>query len=340
MKNIIVGGCSFTDKHFPTTAMPVRQMPEPLDFKMWPEVIGEKMRWDLDGAAELITDTTARHTSFGQEIHRNNHFQSVLDALSVNDPDFTLIQQTLEPTMKLRLAVSEVASSPETKLLSVHDVAPNLRPFIEPVEPLPNLDQRLARSAFVNANGDPIVFFHGAAVDFNRNFNHEKMIVFGNLPYNISTQILIKWIRYNNLNNIFKKFILMFQKEVAERIIAETHEKNYGRLAVLSSWKLNIKKVTDVLPNSFYPIPKVKSTVLLIEPKNEYFNLKNMKNLEHITNIFFNQRRKMIKKPLNIIFKNVNEISKKLNININDRPQNLSSLKYFEICKEYESLNL
>ena len=165
------------------------------------------------------------------------------------------------------------------------------------------------------------------------------MIVFGNLPYNISTQILVKWIRYKNLNNTFKKFILMFQKEVADRIIAETNSKNYGRLAVLSSWKLQIEKIIDVSPNSFYPVPKVKSTVLLIKPKKEYFNLKNSKNLEHITNIFFNQRRKMIKKPLNIIFQNINEISKKLNININDRPQNLSSLKYFEICKEYESLN-
>ena len=171
-----------------------------------------------------------------------------------------------------------------------------------------------------------------------KKYSKDPMVVFGNLPYNISTQILIKWIRYNNLNNTFKKFILMFQKEVAERIIAETNSKNYGRLAVLSSWKLNIEKITDVSPNSFYPIPKVKSTILLIEPKREYFNLKNPKNLEHITNIFFNQRRKMIKKPLNIIFKNVNEISKKLNININDRPQNLSSLKYFEICREYESL--
>ena len=72
--------------------------------------------------------------------------------------------------------------------------------------------------------------------------------------------------------------------------------------------------------------------------KSEYFNLKNPKNLEHITNIFFNQRGKMVKKPLNIIFKNVSEISKKLNININDRPQNLEpSLKYFEICREYEN---
>ena len=170
-------------------------------------------------------------------------------------------------------------------------------------------------------------------------YSKDPMIVFGNLPYNISTQILIKWIRYNNLNNTFKKFILMFQKEVAERIIAETNGKNYGRLAVLSSWKLKIEKIIDVSPNSFYPIPKVKSTILLIEPKSKYFNLKNSKNLEHITNIFFNQRRKMIKKPLNIIFKNANEISKKLNINISDRPQNLSSLKYFEICKEYENLN-
>ena len=173
-----------------------------------------------------------------------------------------------------------------------------------------------------------------------KDYSNETMIVFGNLPYNISTQILVKWIRYENLNNTFKKFILMFQKEVADRMIAETNSKNYGRLAVLSSWKLQIEKIIDVSPNSFYPVPKVKSTILLIKPKKEYFKLKNSKNLEHITNIFFNQRRKMIKKPLNIIFKNINEISKKINININDRPQNLPPLKYFEICKEYESLNL
>ena len=172
-----------------------------------------------------------------------------------------------------------------------------------------------------------------------KNYSNDPMIVFGNLPYNISTQILVKWIRYNNLHNTFKKFILMFQKEVADRIIAEVNSKKYGRLAILSSWKLKIEKIMDISPKSFYPIPKVKSTLLLIKPKKEYFNLNNPKNLEYITNIFFSQRRKMIKKPLNIIFKNVSEISKKLDININDRPQNLSSLKYFEICKEMENLN-
>ena len=131
-----------------------------------------------------------------------------------------------------------------------------------------------------------------------KKLSNEPMIVFGNLPYNISTQILIKWIRLNNLNKTFKKFILMFQKEVAERIIATTNKKNYGRLAILASWRMNIKKIADVSPNSFYPIPKVKSTILLVEPKIEYFKFKNSKNLEHITNIFLTKEGKKLKNLL------------------------------------------
>jgi len=130
----------------------------------------------------------------------------------------------------------------------------------------------------------------------------------------------------------------MFQKEVADRIIETTNKKNYGRLAILTSWRMNVKKILDVSPNSFFPVPKVKSTILLIEPKNEYFIFQNAKNLEHVTKVFFNQRRKMIKKPLNLLFKNVSEICKKHNININDRPQNLEPIKYFELCREYEKL--
>ena len=171
-----------------------------------------------------------------------------------------------------------------------------------------------------------------------KKYSNSPMIVFGNLPYNISTQILIKWIRYSNLNNTFKKFILMFQKEVAERIIAEVDSKNYGRLAVLSSWKLKIEKIIDVSPNCFYPIPKVKSTVLLIKPKKEYFNIKNPKNLEHITNIFFNQRRKMIKKPYNQIFLNNTDIVNKLNLDLNLRPQNLDFETFYKLTEEYENL--
>ena len=165
-----------------------------------------------------------------------------------------------------------------------------------------------------------------------------RIVVFGNLPYNISTQILAKWIKLKNLNFIYKKLILMFQKEVADRILANTGEKQYGRLSILSSWKMNVIKIKEVSPNSFYPSPKVKSTILLFEPKKNFFQIRNPQNLEFITSTFFGQKRKMIKKPLKTIFNNIDKISNKLKINTNERPQNLSPNVYFQICKEYEDL--
>ena len=174
-------------------------------------------------------------------------------------------------------------------------------------------------------------------------YNHEiykdkKIIIYGNLPYNISTQILTSWIKINNLSNFCKKFILMFQKEVADRILAKYNSKNYGRLSIISSWKMDIEKIIDINPNSFFPAPKVKSTLLVFKPKNKYFELNNPKNLEHITNIFFNQRRKMIKKPLKLLFKNHKKIAEELSLDLNLRPQNLNNLTYYKICSHYENL--
>ena len=169
-------------------------------------------------------------------------------------------------------------------------------------------------------------------------FSEKNIILFGNLPYNISTQILVKWIKMKNLNNFCKKFILMFQKEVAERIIANVNTKNYGRISILSNWKFNIEKIVDIYPSSFKPKPKVDSTLLVFTPKNEFYNLKNSKNLEYITNIFFSQKRKMIKKPLKFLFKNFEDISKKLSLDLKSRPQNLDNLTYYKICDIYETL--
>ena len=169
-------------------------------------------------------------------------------------------------------------------------------------------------------------------------FNNKKIIVFGNLPYNVSTQILTSWIKKNNLNNFCKRFILMFQKEVADRILAKCNSKNYGRLSIISSWKMNIKKIVDINPSSFSPPPKIKSSLLVFEPKNEFFKINNPKNLEHITNIFFSQRRKMIKKPIKFIFKNYEKVSEDLSLDLNLRPQNLSNITYYKICAYYENL--
>ena len=132
----------------------------------------------------------------------------------------------------------------------------------------------------------------------------EKLTVFGNLPYNISTEILSKWIININKNFWFENLVLMFQKEVAERIIAEFNTSKYGRLSILSNWKLNIKKIIDIKPQSFSPRPKINSTLLLFTPRENFFELKDAKNLEILTRVFFSQRRKMLKKPFNQIFKN------------------------------------
>ncbi len=167
----------------------------------------------------------------------------------------------------------------------------------------------------------------------------EPIKVFGNLPYNISTKILISFLKEDNLNNFFKKFVFIFQKEVADRILAEENSNKYGRLSVLTSWKMNKLKIVDIHPNSFYPIPKVWSTLLTLTPKLKFIKLKKTKNLEHITNIFFNQRRKMIKKPMKLLFKDFEIIAKKLNLDLNLRPQNISKNKFLDVCKIYEDLN-
>ncbi len=165
---------------------------------------------------------------------------------------------------------------------------------------------------------------------------NQNILLFGNLPYNISAKLLINWIRLNKLNRIFKKFILMFQKEVADRIIADVNSGKYGRLTILTKWKMNVKKIMDIEPENFFPVPKVKSSLVYFEPKNSHFFFKNPQNLEKVTDIFFQNKRKMIKKPLNILFKDSNTIIKKLNLDIKLRPQNLNTSTFFKISKEYE----
>ncbi len=165
-----------------------------------------------------------------------------------------------------------------------------------------------------------------------------KLTVFGNLPYNISTQILLKWILNLNSNLWFETLVLMFQKEVADRIISKYNTSGYGRLSVISNWKLNIKKIIDVSPNSFKPKPKIESSVLLFTPKKEYPNLNSSKSLEKVTRIFFNHRRKKIRKSFNQLFKNSNSTAEKLGIDLNLRPQNLDFNDYFKIARELENL--
>ena len=177
-------------------------------------------------------------------------------------------------------------------------------------------------------------------LNLNENFlSQDELIVFGNLPYNISTEILCKWILNLDDNKIwFSSLILMFQKEVADRIISNFNSKNYGRISILANWKLDIKKICDIKASSFSPKPKVDSSLLFFKPKKNFFRLKNAKNLEKITRIFFMHRRKMIKKPFNTMFKGNSKILSELKIDLNLRPQNLSFETYYRLVSEYEAL--
>ena len=173
-----------------------------------------------------------------------------------------------------------------------------------------------------------------------KKFSKEKLIVFGNLPYNISTEILCKWIL--NLDNDefwFECLILMFQKEVADRIIANVNTSNYGRLSILAKWKLDIVRICNIKPSCFFPKPKIESSLLLFKPKKNFFKIDNPKNIELVTRSFFNHRRKMIKKPFNQLFNGKSYIQKKLKLNLNLRPQNLSLDTYYNLIKEYEKLS-
>ena len=170
------------------------------------------------------------------------------------------------------------------------------------------------------------------------NLFEEKVIVFGNLPYNISTEILSKWIINLKDHFWFECLILMFQKEVADRIVAEFNTSNYGRLSIICNWKLNIKKICDIKPSAFYPQPKVYSSLLIFYPKKNFVKIKNPINLEKITRIFFNQRRKMLKKPFNQLFNGDQRVLDKLKIDLTMRPQNINLDTYYKLAYEYENL--
>ena len=170
-------------------------------------------------------------------------------------------------------------------------------------------------------------------------FLFKNIVVYGNLPFNISTQIVAKLISLKKWPPWYSKLILMFQKEVADRILAKSGSENFNRLAVLCNWRLNIERHFNISNNCFIPKPKVDSTLLSFTPKKVLkVNLKNPNNLEFTTRILFSNPRKMINKNLLKLFKqNILQV-KKMKINLKQRPKELPSELYYKIASNYEKL--
>ena len=200
-------------------------------------------------------------------------------------------------------------------------------------------DEDLAIKLFNNFKDKIEIINEDILLINEKNLDNDKFIVFGNLPYNISTEILSKWILNLDRKEFwFSCLILMFQKEVADRIISEFNSAKYGRISILSNWKLDIKKICDIKSTSFSPRPRVDSSLIYFKPKQFFFDINNPKNIEKVTRIFFNQRRKMLKKPFNQLFDGNTEIARKLNIDLSLRPQNLDFETYYKLVREYENL--
>ena len=192
------------------------------------------------------------------------------------------------------------------------------------------------KTKFMNQKN--LKIFNDDILKFNLEDEVKKnSIIIGNLPYNISSQILVKLIKFKKWLPKYKKLILMFQKEVADKILAKHTSSDFGRLAILTSARLKIINFFNISKNCFYPIPKVESTVLVFEPIINYdFRVRDIANLEKVTHVFFSKKRKMINKGFKTLFSNPSEIANIINIDLSLRPNQISEKKYYQITEYFE----
>ena len=164
----------------------------------------------------------------------------------------------------------------------------------------------------------------------------KNSVIFGNLPYNISSQILVKILKFKNWPPKFTDLILMFQKELGEKILGKFPSKNYGRMSILSNYRLTMMNKFNVSPNCFSPKPKVWSVVIHFKPKqNNKIIIKDIKNLEKVTNILFSNKRKMIKKNIYKIL-DKDKIKKIDNLDLKLRPANIKPEVYYRVTELIE----
>ncbi|WMY97143.1 MAG: 16S rRNA (adenine(1518)-N(6)/adenine(1519)-N(6))-dimethyltransferase RsmA [Arsenophonus sp.] len=156
----------------------------------------------------------------------------------------------------------------------------------------------------------------------------KKIRILGNLPYNISIPLIFHL--FNYINTITDMYF-MLQKEVVNRLVTKKNMKTYGHLSIMTQYFCKIENILKVSPSSFTPIPKVESGIVrLIPHKKKHYPICNVKILSFITKLAFNQRRKIIRNSLQKIF--TIQDFKKLNINPENRAENISIKKYCELA--------
>lgn len=161
-----------------------------------------------------------------------------------------------------------------------------------------------------------------------------KLTIVANLPYNIGTHLLIKWL---NKIQLFDEIVIMLQKEVAVRICAKPNTKNYGRLSIMSQWVCEVDLLFDVEPEYFVPPPKVLSSVVRLKPRMQPLFTCSKLALEKVCEHAFGMRRKMIKSSLKRLIPDIEKVLLELSINPQYRAEQLTIKEFCKIARFIDS---
>lgn len=167
----------------------------------------------------------------------------------------------------------------------------------------------------------------GDALDYTID---EKIIIIANLPYNVATPLLTGWLERADK---IETMALMFQKEVADRILAEPSSKQYGRLSIICQYMCNCSRLLTLPPNAFTPPPKIHSSVVRLTPVNAAEKLALLPKIETITQEAFSQRRKMLRQALKSRLQKNPNFLKDLGIDETLRAENLSVADFVTLAK-------
>lgn len=169
--------------------------------------------------------------------------------------------------------------------------------------------------------------------DFRQDDDKNRQIkIIANLPYNIATELLFKWLKdWQKIDSM----VLMFQKEVVERIVAKPNSKQYGRLSVMVNFFCETKKLFDISASSFTPSPKVTSSLVLIKPRVKPIMDVEFKKLEKVCAAAFSQRRKMIKAGLRSISSDAENWLKNAEIDSSLRAEQLTLEQFGRLTNCY-----
>ncbi len=163
---------------------------------------------------------------------------------------------------------------------------------------------------------------------FNKIDHQKDIVIVGNLPFNISSQLLINWLSEEVWPPFYNRMYLMFQKELANRIIATKDSKNYGKLSVLTQIRCDVEKLLIAPSTIFRPKPKIDGIVLGFCPNNNYPDI-DFKKLKSILSDCFNQRRKKISNTLSLYSSKFSDWNVKKDL----RPENLDINDFYKLSK-------